>query len=256
MGRIIKNRTLIFLVVFSFNLQVSQAGDMSIPNVFVNGTVSSAEEVNDNFNAAKTAIDDNYSQITTNTSLSQDNQLNINDLTSRVSALEVKETVTMVLKSNTKDVGYLISANINSYTTVSSNGYVLTANRTDGTITNHPQPLFTTTDCSGSSYIYATNISPSTVFKSIVPNSGIDQALYYSPKSDIPITRDVQSQYVFTTFDPVSGEPTGAACQTFPITNSPTVNYVIYDEVITGYSSLLFDTDYNLDLPLVIEVNK
>jgi hypothetical protein len=43
---------------------VVAAGDVTLPNTFTNATTADANEVNDDFDAVKTAVDDNHSRIT------------------------------------------------------------------------------------------------------------------------------------------------------------------------------------------------
>ncbi len=52
---------LVFLVLVTTN--ITMAGEFNIPNTFVASTPALASEVNGNFSAAKTAIDDNNSRI-------------------------------------------------------------------------------------------------------------------------------------------------------------------------------------------------
>jgi len=62
-----KNRVFLLTIISLFLLGVTSAwaGSYTIPNTFTSGTPAVAAEVNANFNAAKTAIDDNDSRVTT-----------------------------------------------------------------------------------------------------------------------------------------------------------------------------------------------
>lgn len=46
-------------------LSFAEAGEVAIPNTFTSGTPAKADEVNENFNAVKSSVDDNDSRITT-----------------------------------------------------------------------------------------------------------------------------------------------------------------------------------------------
>lgn len=59
-------KTYLFLLfVFTVSNQVI-ASDLTLPNSFTEGTTASADEVNANFNAVKSAVDDNYARIISN----------------------------------------------------------------------------------------------------------------------------------------------------------------------------------------------
>lgn len=74
----ILDKALIVSVVATMSTSVVWAGNVTIPNTFTSGTPAVAAEVNENFNALETEVDDNDSRITSN-----DN---------RISALETPKT--------------------------------------------------------------------------------------------------------------------------------------------------------------------
>ncbi len=53
----------IILTIFSLGVFSTQASELEIPNTFVDGEVTSASEMNANFEAIKAAVNDNHSQI-------------------------------------------------------------------------------------------------------------------------------------------------------------------------------------------------
>ena len=64
------------------------AGALTIPNTFTAGTKAVAAQVNANFTAAKTAVDDNDARITTNAAAAATNATNITANTTAITALQ------------------------------------------------------------------------------------------------------------------------------------------------------------------------
>lgn len=81
----ILDKALIVTVVATMSTSVVWAGNVTIPNTFTSGTPAVAAEVNENFNALETEVDDNDSRITSN-----DSRITSND--NRISALETPKT--------------------------------------------------------------------------------------------------------------------------------------------------------------------
>ena len=74
------NKILLVLgITFIYNIQ---AADLTIPNTFTAGTPAVAADVNANFTAVESAVDDNNTNITTNASGIASNALNISNITS------------------------------------------------------------------------------------------------------------------------------------------------------------------------------
>ncbi|MFZ1984577.1 MAG: hypothetical protein WAU91_09190 [Desulfatitalea sp.] len=69
----------LFFVFVLAALSSTQAGEVTIPNIFTAGTPAVAADVNENFAAVKAAIDDNAANIDTNTSDSDANAAAIAD---------------------------------------------------------------------------------------------------------------------------------------------------------------------------------
>ena len=57
-------KTYLICAVFALLGSPVWAGNVTIPNTFVSGTPAKASEVNDNFSAVKTAVDDNDARLT------------------------------------------------------------------------------------------------------------------------------------------------------------------------------------------------
>ncbi len=60
----LKRSQLIGVLVMGSSLAVAYAGTVTLPNAFTAGSPASAAQVNANFNAVKTAVDDNHARIT------------------------------------------------------------------------------------------------------------------------------------------------------------------------------------------------
>lgn len=70
-------KSFMMAVVLVLVASPAMAGQMSVPNTFTAGTPALAAQVNANFTAAKTAVDDNDARITTNAATAATNTANI-----------------------------------------------------------------------------------------------------------------------------------------------------------------------------------
>lgn len=78
-----------FSILIAISLWGSQlmAGSVTVPNTFVSGANASASEVNANFDAIKTAVDDNDTRITKNANDINANSANITAITNAISSI-------------------------------------------------------------------------------------------------------------------------------------------------------------------------
>ena len=153
------------------------------------------------------------------------------------------------LVSNGSEVGTVLGVFSGSYVIATEKGYTITISRDNGFISYNHQPLFETFDCSGNYYAYAP--SPGTILSGLVPNGNGTKALFYIDKYEIPTARAFNSQYVQTGSGPDIFE-----CQIIPAVPSQSVKILPFDEVITGFSPLLLNADFNFDMPLTIEATQ
>lgn len=84
----------ITLSIVAFCLGSAWAGQVTIPNSFTAGTPAVATEVNANFNAVETAVDDNDNRITTNSSNISTNATNVSTNTSNIAGKQNRVTGT------------------------------------------------------------------------------------------------------------------------------------------------------------------
>jgi len=128
--------SLVFVILmFAAN---SLAGTSSIPNTFVSGQIATAAGVNENFNAVKTAIDDNANNITSNSN-------NIN----------AKKT-SIVKDSTGTIIGTLIG--VDKYgilTLMSSKGYLFRVNKDGNLYWYQGSTNYDSADCQGNPYLEA-----------------------------------------------------------------------------------------------------
>ena len=93
------------------------AGTVTVPNTFINGTAADADAVNENFDAVKTAVDDNDSRITTAQSTADSNSAGIS-----LSA--------PVISGNTSNISTNTAEISSSATAISGNTSNISANTT------------------------------------------------------------------------------------------------------------------------------
>lgn len=80
------------LIVATFGHNIATASELTIPNSFTAGTPARASEVNQNFDATATAVNDNDSRITTLSGNLETTNATITDNISRIAALEAALT--------------------------------------------------------------------------------------------------------------------------------------------------------------------
>ena len=162
----------------------AMAGPVTIPTTFSSGTPAMAAEVNGNFTAVKTAVDDNDGRITTNASDISANAANITANTNAISGIGsigvfVKgvrvgsllqypgafDPITILLPSN-----YLA--------VISSNGEGLSPASSSGA--NH-EILYLSNDCSGQAYVNGTSLETFVLYGQgqLYANQGLAPLTYY-----------------------------------------------------------------------------
>lgn len=149
---------------------------LDVPHEFTAGTTASAAEVNENFSAAETAVDDNDSRITANAN-------DIADITTVVQGLGPPIAV---FDGNGDELGLLLSGLSSAdgpgrVTVLGEQGYSFVVEMATGEIRESFRPLYyATPDCSGALYTYR---PAGTVFR-----SSTDSALYYVERSSTPVS--------------------------------------------------------------------
>ncbi len=118
--KVTKNvQKLILVLATSAIVSGAMAESLTIPNSFTAGSAAVAAEVNDNFAAVETAVDDNDSRITTNTGNVSTNSTNIGILDSAVDDNDSRITTnTGNISTNSTNIGILDSAVIGINTAV------------------------------------------------------------------------------------------------------------------------------------------
>lgn len=126
----------------------SIAVGFTVPNTFVSGTSASATEVNANFEAIETGIDNNSNSINTNIT-------DINTNAANIAALSGGGAPAVQLKdANGVAVGRIIGMNRNSLAhIVTDKGYRTELSIRDGRVGLMQQAYYKSTDCTGAAYV-------------------------------------------------------------------------------------------------------
>ena len=151
-----KFTTLIGTITFLFLVSGSGwAGSLTVPNTFVSGTKAVAADVNANFNAVSTAVNDNDSRITTNTA---NISANTSAISGKAAATDVSANTTAI---NTNIAGIATNATaINANTSnINTNTTAIAAKADASTVTVNTTAINTNT---ASINTNATNITTNT----------------------------------------------------------------------------------------------
>ena len=229
MGEIIMNKKTLILLVTSFVGTLTWADNVTVPNTFVDGTTASASEVNANFDAIKSAVDDNDSRITTNTSDISTNTANITVNTTAISA-----AVPQVALKDTNGVyvGRVIGMeNFSRPYVFTDQGYRTVIRMPLGMVglQGAASMTYESTDCTGTAYVsneyvgtvFIPQVNPDTAY-----NAGI---ILYVPHNAQPI-----SVLVYSALE--ASDPNNLICVTFIGPGTADDSYPAYlnDPNITG----------------------
>ena len=222
----IMNKKTLILLAASLVGNQAWAGNVTIPNNFVEGTTASAGEVNDNFTSIESAVNDNNTNITTNTSNIQINSTDIGANTTAISNIPMPKVTNVFI--NGVRIGTYLGGFSNRViqsellTVLLDTGYI--AEVYDALNTLFPTGiLFENTGCTGQAYIQDDRYAPFVLRQGLVvsdDSSGI-HTLYYIEAGSTIETINYQSTF-------------GQTCNS---TNSGTITaYKVYvnNPTITG----------------------
>ena len=116
--------TLLLGLIGLWNGMVAHAGDLTIPNAFVGGTPALANEVNDNFTAVETEVDDHNSRITTSET---DITTNAAGISSNAAGIAGNTTS---ISTNASNISSNTTASSSNSTTITSNSTAIGTNST------------------------------------------------------------------------------------------------------------------------------
>jgi hypothetical protein len=152
MGKIDMNKTTLILLAASLAGTQAMAGSVTIPNTFTEGTTASASEVNANFDAVKSAVDENDTRITTNANDIDSNTANITANTDAISA-SVPQAV--LKDANNVYIGRVIGMLTSSFPFVlTDEGYRTSIPIARGRVQDVVDGLFyESTNCLGPAYV-------------------------------------------------------------------------------------------------------
>lgn len=121
------NKNILILLLASLAGMQALAGNITVPNTFVDGTTASAGEVNANFDSIVSAVNDNDSRITANSTDIQTNGANIGVNDSRITAntADIQEYINQSLSPD--DLIGMWACKAYQFSTVYVDGWVLSA---------------------------------------------------------------------------------------------------------------------------------
>jgi len=186
---------------------IALAAPLTVPNSFTSGTTARASEVNENFSAVETAVDDNDSRISTNTAT--------------IAAIQTPLTPSVFDGTGTR-IGFLVTAGESNITILTEEGYILNpVSKSNGSALNFVQEelYFSSLDCSGIAY---TRMGPSFV-RATYDLAGVI-VLTYSDRNSVPTAN-------FPYNSIISG---GGGCNVQSGTQPSVSPALLNDPIITG----------------------
>ena len=177
---------------------LTMAGPVTVPNAFTAGTTARASEVNENFSAVETAVDDNDSRISSNANAvagiaTNDTAIsgNTTAIADNSAAIQANSALGLiVLDGNDVEIGQLLTIGFEnrSLKIITPEGYIQRLSTGAGIVggTFDPGTLqFASTDCTGTAYSSDRNAFGGFVV-SLYDLTGVP-SLYYVDKASPPV---------------------------------------------------------------------
>ncbi len=205
-----------FTLMLSFTaifLGSANADEVTIPNEFQSNTPARASEVNENFSAVKSAVDDNDSRISINTNNISQNKAAILAFSGGLSVY-----------ANGLRIGYLMYANGEDQIRVlSSNGYFVSL-EFGGEVFTRNGAYYEGLDCTGQAYTSEGRGSTNSYSVYGHVTLGNNNQLLYVPKGAI----------FMTDISVASGSFSGSSCSNNVGTTIDGFTMLLNDEAVTG----------------------
>ena len=201
------------VVILTIGTPMAIADPLVIPNEFSAGQPASAAEVNANFSAVKSSIDDNDSRITDNSA-----PVVTDGGSARIGTLV----------SISDDVGFVFAK------ILSDQSFIFQLRLADGSLETYPAPLlFNTVDCSGTAYL--TN-NPGGFASVAFDLAGVPR-LYYVAKGSLATAENFQ----------FSSMTTGGGCMSQAGTVGFGWSAAPNDPAVTGISNSAYSVPITID---------
>lgn len=237
MEQIDVNKNIIIFLTVSLIGSHAWAGSVAVPNTFVDGTAASAGEVNANFDAIESAVNDNDVRISSDFSELDNRLKGIEESNSYITA----QIIGVDMQVSSQSIGL--------YSVITPTGLSLTVNTEGYPIQN--QLYFESNDCSGQPYIKSFQLDSSKPVGYMYPNPKVNNSIsivydgtnvYHSDTVEI-IKLHYQSQLIPDTGCTKSSEAIIA------------MKALINDVAVTGITSFpLIITGVGSDLVITTEV--
>jgi len=217
-----KRTTLItaLIVTLSTGMQMAIADSLVVPNDFSAGQPASAAEVNDNFAAVKSSVDDNDNRITDNSAAIQ---LSAAAIVSDGSGARIGRLVSI-----SSDVGYVFAR------VITDKSFIFELRLADGSMDTYAAPLFfTTVNCSGTAYLSS---NPGGFVSVAYDLAGVPKP-FYTAKDSLPTAESLQ----------FFSMTTGGGCASQSVTSGFGWTAIPNDPAVTGVSNSPYSVPITID---------
>lgn len=216
----------IYLAVTLWSCQLV-AGSVTVPNTFVGGSTASASEVNANFDALKTAVDDNDARITTNTSATS---VNASNITANANAISAAVPQVQLKDANGTYVGRVIGmSSIAGPFVLTDQGYRTNIAIGQGSVIEIANILYESASCTGPAYVETRSH-----IGSVFLQEGLDHAAAYAAGVFLYVHNDATK----ITINAYSN-PMGLCVLLGPVDVYPAS---LNDPIVTGIQNTLYPT--------------